>query len=468
MTWRRHRFRRCQRGSTGKPKGVVVSHENAARLFSATEGWFGISDTDVWTLFHSYAFDFSVWEIFGALCHGGRLVIVPYLVSRSPEDFLDLLVSERVTILNQTPSAFRQLMRAATGRETRPRLALRTVIFGGEALEPASLGPWFDRFGDETPRLVNMYGITETTVHVTYRPITKADLDCGTKSPIGEAIPDLALHVLDDAMAPAPAGVPGELYVGGAGLASGYFGRPGLTAERFLPDPFGGDGGRLYRTGDKAVRLADGSVDYLGRLDSQVKIRGFRSELGEIEARLLAEDDIREAVAIARDGEGGPQLFAYVVANADFEADAVKVRLRRHLPDYMVPTQIIPVPAIPLTENGKLDRRALPQPRAVATSRDAPETETERKLAAIWRELLGVEGIGLQDDFFDLGGHSLLAIQVHLQIGRVFGIDVPLRTLFEARGLRELAHAVDGLCAEGNADAEALREMAELMDQMEA
>ncbi|WP_141287286.1 amino acid adenylation domain-containing protein, partial [Ideonella azotifigens] len=218
-------------GSTGRPKGAQLSHRHVARLLSATAPWFGFGPRDVWTLFHSYAFDFSVWEIFGALCTGGRLVVVPYWVSRSPADFMALLRSEQVTVLNQTPSAFQQLVHLPhlPEEEGAAPLALRQVIFGGEALEPESLRPWFDRHGDEMPRLVNMYGITETTVHVTYRPITRADLGLG-RSPVGRAIPDLGLQVLDAALNPLPIGVPGELHVSGAGLARGYLGRPGLSA----------------------------------------------------------------------------------------------------------------------------------------------------------------------------------------------------------------------------------------------
>ncbi|HEX3555022.1 MAG TPA: amino acid adenylation domain-containing protein, partial [Thermoanaerobaculia bacterium] len=275
-------------GSTGQPKGVVVRHGNALRLFSATERWFGFGPEDVWTLFHSYAFDFSVWEIWGALLHGGRLVVVPYWVSRSPEAFYELLRSERVTVLNQTPSAFRQLIwaeeTALAGAE--PDLALRYVIFGGEALEPAGLAPWFERHGDERPRLINMYGITETTVHVTWREVGRADMGRAV-SAVGCPIPDLGVYLLDSSLQPVPVGVPGEMHVSGAGLAEGYLGRPELTAERFVPNPFGEAGSRLYRSGDLARRLPDGDLEYLGRIDHQVKIRGFRIELGEIESALV-------------------------------------------------------------------------------------------------------------------------------------------------------------------------------------
>ena len=232
-------------GSTGKPKGVPISHANVARLFDATEAWFGFDASDVWTLFHSFAFDFSVWEMWGALLYGGRLVVVPYWVSRSPEAFHELLREERVTVLNQTPSAFRQLIQADSESDADPsELALRYVIFGGEALDLQSLRPWFDRHGDARPSLVNMYGITETTVHVTYRPIARADVDNGTGSVIGRPIPDLSIYLLNAARQPVPIGVPGEICVGGAGVARGYLNRPELTAERFVPNPFSADARR--------------------------------------------------------------------------------------------------------------------------------------------------------------------------------------------------------------------------------
>ncbi|MBX5575448.1 pyoverdine non-ribosomal peptide synthetase PvdD, partial [Pseudomonas aeruginosa] len=275
-------------GSTGKPKGTLLTHRNALRLFSATEAWFGFDERDVWTLFHSYAFDFSVWEIFGALLYGGRLVIVPQWVSRSPEDFYRLLCREGVTVLNQTPSAFKQLMAVACSADMATQQpALRYVIFGGEALDLQSLRPWFQRFGDRQPQLVNMYGITETTVHVTYRPVSEADLEGGLVSPIGGTIPDLSWYILDRDLNPVPRGAVGELYIGRAGLARGYLRRPGLSATRFVPNPFpGGAGERLYRTGDLARFQADGNIEYIGRIDHQVKVRGFRIELGEIEAAL--------------------------------------------------------------------------------------------------------------------------------------------------------------------------------------
>jgi len=294
-------------GTTGKPKGSMITHRNVARLFAATDPWFRFDERDVWTLFHSYAFDFSVWEIWGALLYGGRLVIVPYLTSRSPEAFYELLAAESVTVLNQTPSAFRQLIQAEESVGLKP-LRLRSVIFGGEALELQSLKPWFDRHGDRMPQLVNMYGITETTVHVTYRPIGSADLAAAAGSVIGVPIPDLQIYILDPQRRPLPIGVPGEMYVGGAGLARGYLHRAELTAERFVPSPFP-DSERLYRTGDLARFLAGRDIEYLGRIDHQVKIRGFRIELGEIESVLCRHSQIREAVVLAREDSPGSKTL---------------------------------------------------------------------------------------------------------------------------------------------------------------
>ncbi len=299
-------------GSTGKPKGCLVTHYNVVRLFDATWDWYKFDEHDVWTMFHSYAFDFSVWEIWGALFYGGRVVVVPYMISRSPADFYQLLRQERVTVLNQTPSSFRQIIQAEEGLGVQD-LVLRLVIFGGEALDMQSLKPWYDRHGDQKPLLVNMYGITETTVHVTYRPLSVSDTTGG--SVIGRPIPDLQLYILDQHRQPVPIGVPGEMYVGGAGVARGYLNRPELSNERFVPDPFSPEkNARLYKTGDLARFLANGDVEYLGRIDHQVKIRGFRIELGEIEAVLAGHPAVRHSVVIAREDEpGNKQLVAYLV-----------------------------------------------------------------------------------------------------------------------------------------------------------
>ncbi len=309
-------------GSTGKPKGVMVEHSNVVRLFSATQEWFHFDRNDVWTLFHSYAFDFSVWEIWGSLAYGGKLVVVPQLTTRSPQEFYRLLCEEKVTVLNQTPSAFRQLI-AAQGDDGASH-RLRYVIFGGEALEVSSLRPWYEREVNRETRLVNMYGITETTVHVTYRLLEPADTKALGASPIGRRIPDLTIYILDSHQQPVPIGVVGEMYVGGAGVARGYLNRAELTAERFVRDPFAAaEGARMYRTGDLGRWLADGSIEYLGRNDHQVKIRGFRIELGEIEARLAEHPSVGEAAVLAREDQpGDKRLVAYYTTAEDFAEEA--------------------------------------------------------------------------------------------------------------------------------------------------
>ncbi|WP_423810589.1 pyoverdine non-ribosomal peptide synthetase PvdD [Pseudomonas aeruginosa] len=438
-------------GSTGKPKGTLLTHRNALRLFSATEAWFGFDERDVWTLFHSYAFDFSVWEIFGALLYGGRLVIVPQWVSRSPEDFYRLLCREGVTVLNQTPSAFKQLMAVACSADMATQQpALRYVIFGGEALDLQSLRPWFQRFGDRQPQLVNMYGITETTVHVTYRPVSEADLEGGLVSPIGGTIPDLSWYILDRDLNPVPRGAVGELYIGRAGLARGYLRRAGLSATRFVPNPFpGGAGERLYRTGDLARFQADGNIEYIGRIDHQVKVRGFRIELGEIEAALAGLAGVRDAVVLAHDGVGGTQLVGYVVADSAEDAERLRESLReslkRHLPDYMVPAHLMLLERMPLTVNGKLDRQALPQPDASLSQQAyrAPGSELEQRIAAIWAEILGVERVGLDDNFFELGGHSLLATRVISRVRQEQQLDASLKALFERPVLEAFAQGLE-------------------------
>jgi amino acid adenylation domain-containing protein/non-ribosomal peptide synthase protein (TIGR01720 family) len=456
-------------GSTGRPKGALLSHGNVGRLLTATAGEFNFGPDDVWTLFHSYAFDFSVWELFGSLCTGGRLVIVPYYISREPQEFHRLLCDEGVTVLNQTPTAFRQLLPIACASAR--HLALRQVIFGGEALDVASLRPWFERFGDQQPTLVNMYGITETTVHVTYRAIRLADLDGKAQSPIGLPIRDLRWYLLDSQLQPVPVGVAGELYIAGAGLARGYHGRFDLTAERFVPSPFEASQ-RLYRSGDLARQRADGSIDYLGRIDQQVKIRGFRIELGEIEVALLAQPGVRQAVLSVHPGDGGPQLCAYVVAEQTpidpiAWRDNLRAALKVDLPDYMVPSHWLLLDALPLTGNGKLDRKALPVPDAQEWQRpfEAPEGDLEQQLAAIWTDVLGVAQIGRRDNFFELGGHSLLAAQASARVELELGIELPLRALFESTDLQAYA-AMAGQHAPADNDAR-LDALESLLDEME-
>ncbi|WP_169811475.1 non-ribosomal peptide synthetase [Nocardia harenae] len=454
-------------GSTGRPKGVVVPHSAVLRLLDNTRDLFDFGPADVWTLFHSYAFDFSVWEIWGALLHGGRVVVVDHFVARSPQQFRELLRTEGVTVLNQTPSAFYQLIAADLAAPPAPN-ALRTVIFGGEALEPSRLREWQQRY-PRRPALVNMYGITETTVHVTHRV-----LEPGATGAIGRAVPGLTVRLLDERLRPVPAGVPGEIYVSGPQLSRGYLNRPGLTASRFVADPYAGDGTRAYRSGDLARWTATGELEYLGRADQQVNLRGFRIELGEIEARLVRVAGVREAAVIVRhDLADEAAVVGYVVPEKACEVasdaaagaardaaaevapgahsavpgqalDLVAVRqgLAAVLPEHMVPAALVAVERIPLTVNGKLDRAALPAPVFEAAGYRAPRGHAEQLVAAVYADVLGLELAGADDDFFALGGSSLLAAKAAARIGAALDRAVGVRTLFEAPRVADLARAV--------------------------
>ncbi|MGW2873691.1 amino acid adenylation domain-containing protein, partial [Kitasatospora sp. NPDC001225] len=443
-------------GSTGKPKGVALSHANVLRLFTSSERHYHFDAQDVWPLFHSYAFDVSVWEMWGALLHGGRLVVVPATVTRSPDEFLSLLVGTGATILCQTPTAFRSLVAMAADGDPRiDRLNLRAVVFAGERLDLAQLLPWTDRVGAQRPALINMYGITETTVHSTFRQITEEDLAHPADSPVGIPLDDTVIHVLDAAGQLVPVGVPGEIFVGGPAVARGYLDRPELTAERFTPDPFGPAGSRLYRSGDLARRLADGTLESLGRIDGQVKIRGYRIELGEIETALRAHPSVGSAAVIARTSEDGEKvLVAYVVPAEESGSDAADLRahLRGSLPDYMVPAAYVAVQAIPLTPNGKLDHRALPAPdrSAFAASRHvAPRTPVEERFAEVWGEVLGLEKVSVEDSFFDLGGDSIRAVRLVGAL-RTAGYDVSIRDVFQARTIAAMAAGLTGQATDGS------------------
>ncbi|MEV4516217.1 non-ribosomal peptide synthase/polyketide synthase [Dactylosporangium sp. NPDC049525] len=418
-------------GSTGQPKGVAVTHRNVLTLFAAADRLFTFGADDVWTMFHSYAFDFSVWELWGALLYGGRLVVVANDVARDPHRFVELLRAERVTVLNQTPSAFYPL----TAEDT-SGLALRYVVFGGEALDPGRLRPWYATHADDAPLLVNMYGITETTVHVTFRALRRADAAAG--SVIGAALPSLRAHVLDQRLRPVPAGVTGELYVAGDQLARGYLDRPGLTAARFVANPFGP--GRLYRSGDLATRTADGDLVYAGRSDQQVKVRGYRVELGEIESALLDVDGIGNAAVHLHDG----RLVAYLVSGSTVDVEAARASLAQRLPSYMVPAAYVTLPALPLTVNGKLDRAALPAPtgeRAAPVTVDAAEPEAQRVLRELVAEVVGLSEVGADEDFFTVGGDSIIAIQLANRARRA-GLSLTPRDVFVHRTAAALAAAV--------------------------
>ncbi len=458
-------------GSTGKPKGVLVSHNNVIRLFTSTEPWYNFHSGDVWTLFHSFAFDFSVWEIWGALFYGGRIIIVPYLVCRDTKEFHKLLISEKVTILNQTPSAFYQLIEVDKCSNSLEELSLRLVIFGGEALNLSNLKPWFELHGDRFPQLVNMYGITETTVHVTYRPLTIADVKA-TGSLIGRPIPDLQIYLLDRYQQPVPIGVCGEIYVGGAGVGKGYWQRDSLTQERFISNKFSKDpNGRLYKSGDLARYLNDGSLEYLGRIDDQVKIRGFRIELGEIESVLCQHPIVDRVVVIARENaQGDKNLVAYITRNSEESPQVSEFRqfLQDKLPYYMVPSFFVVLNKLPLTSNGKVDRKALPAPTIESSpliidpfkpqdenqknlairpttsitsnpKQSEPRNSREKILVDIWEKILGLDNIGIHDNFFLLGGHSLSSVRLVAEIEKNFNCKFPLSSFFEIGTIAEIS-----------------------------
>ncbi|WP_156658129.1 non-ribosomal peptide synthetase, partial [Mycobacterium kyorinense] len=424
-------------GTTGTPKGVAIPHRNVITLLETLDADLELSAGQVWTQCHSLAFDFSVWEVFGALLHGGRLVVVPDAVVRSPEELHTLLAAEQANVLSQTPAAFYALQTAdALAPELGAQLKLETVVFGGEALEPQRLGGWLDHHPG-LPRLINMYGITETTVHASFREIAETDVD-RSASPIGVPLAHLGFFVLDGWLRPVPAGVVGELYVAGAGLAYGYVRRSALTSSRFVACPFGGPGARMYRTGDVVCWDPDGQLQYLGRADEQVKIRGYRIELGEIQAALARCDGVKQAVVIAReDHPGDKRLVGYVTGTAD--PVAARTRLAERLPAYMVPSAVVVLEALPLTVNGKLDTRALPAPGYQDSDRyRAPSDPVEETLAGIFAEVLGVKRVGVDDSFFELGGDSILSIQVVAR-ARFAGLVFRPRDVFVEQTVARLA-----------------------------
>jgi amino acid adenylation domain-containing protein/non-ribosomal peptide synthase protein (TIGR01720 family) len=423
-------------GSTGRPKGVQVAHCNVVTLLANTQALYKFGENDVWTMFHSAAFDFSVWEMWGALAHGGRLVLVDYFTARSPEAFLELLQRERVTVLNQTPTAFYQLAQADR-LAGEPDLSLRYVIFGGEALDFAQLERWYSRRGDTAPTLVNMYGITETTVHVSYLPLDHDLVRDVSASVIGPALPGLRVYVLDDRLHPVPPGVAGEMYVSGTQTTRGYLGRFGLTSARFVSDPFT-PGARMYRSGDLARWNAHGQLEYLGRNDQQVQVKGYRIELGEVESALLAGAGVAQAAAVAR----GDRLVGYVVPEAGAVIDPVALldQAAEGLASHMVPSVVVVLDQLPLTGNGKLDRKALPEPdfgQQVRVSR-APGSENERILVDLFAEVLGLGTVGVDDSFFTLGGDSIMSIQLVTR-AKAAGVLITPRDVFERKTVAALA-----------------------------
>ena len=433
-------------GSTGRPKGVVVPHVNVVSLVEATRDEYQLGQADVWTLFHSSAFDFSVWEIWGCLLTGGQLVVVPFWVSRTPDEFRALLAAEKVTVLSQTPSAFGQLLTAECAEPA--TLAVRLIVFGGEPLDARMLLPWFDRYPESRCRVVNMFGITETTVHVTAETLTRRHALERSRS-VGRPLPGWHVYVMDAEHRMVPPGVAGEICVGGAGVALGYLNRPELTSERFVPDPHTGQ--LMYRSGDKGRLCPDGRLEHLGRLDSQVKVRGFRIELDEIRTVLLESPGVTAAAVVVhqadKDDHASARLDAYVVLADDAGPVAgVRRRAARILPDHMMPATITPLPALPLTTNGKLDASRLPAPEAADEAPEmaaAPSADRDfsHDLLAVWAGIFS-KGVKPDDNFFELGGNSLYAVQLSAVMQERGWPRIPIREIYRNPTIRRLSACI--------------------------
>ncbi|MBL6448216.1 amino acid adenylation domain-containing protein [Fulvivirga sp. 29W222] len=436
-------------GTTGNPKGVIIEHRNVVRLLFNDELQFDFNNRDVWTMFHSHCFDFSVWEMYGALLYGGKLIIIPKELSREPSGFLKLMLEKKVTILNQTPSAFYNLI-AADSVESKNRLSLRYVIFGGEALKPYQLRSWYQKYPDT--RLINMYGITETTVHVTYKEIGAYEIEHNISN-IGTPIPTLSCYVFDNHLKLVPFGVKGELFVGGDGVGRGYLNKEKLTSERFIINPYNPDE-RLYRSGDGVRLMASGEMEYLGRLDSQVKVRGFRIELGEIESQVLKYDPVDDAIVIDRkDRNGNITLHAYIVSEQGVDITELRSHLAGVLPDYMIPAYFAVIDKIPQTSNGKVNRRMLPE---IEVSQEglyvAPRNKMEERLEEIWAEMLKLDQVSITSNFFSLGGDSMVAIRLIGEVNKRLAIKVSVAELYTHPSIMEFSKCVGkaGLSSSGN------------------
>ncbi|MFC7665895.1 AMP-binding protein [Methylorubrum suomiense] len=439
-------------GSTGRPKGVMVGHGALANLLAAMASELGIDAKDRLLAVTSLSFDIAALELFLPLTAGARLRVAARAETADPRRLAALLEASEATVMQATPATWRQLR--ASRWAGRPGLK---ALCGGEAL-PADLAAWL---AARVGTLWNVYGPTETTIWSSAGRVEAAEGNPDLGHPLAATV----LSVLDDALQPVPIGASGELWIGGAGLARGYRGRPGLTAERFAPDPFGAPGARMYRTGDRVRRRADGRLDYLHRLDHQVKIRGYRIEPGEIEAALSCHPAVGEAVVAQ--APGGEGLLAYAVAAQGTSPEMLHDHLAARLPAHMLPGSILLLDRLPLTPNGKLDRAALPRPDAVATAGAAPQGETETAVAVIWSDLLGVPRIARDDHFFRLGGHSLTATRMVARIESELGRVVPLKAVFEAPTLRVFAAVVEATGAV-DADGEKLARAEALLAELDA
>ncbi len=425
-------------GTTGNPKGVMVEHRNVIALFFNERSLFDFDTNDVWTMFHSHAFDFSVWEMYGALLHGGKLIIVSKAVAKDTPSYLQLLKEEQVTVLNQTPGAFYNLA-GIQELENSYDLALRYVVFGGEALNPARLKRW--HANNPNVKLVNMYGITETTIHVTYKEISEQEINSQINT-IGVPLPHANVLLMDSYQQLVPKGIKGEMYVGGLGVARGYLNNEELTDQKFIENPFQA-GERLYRSGDLARWLDNGELEYLGRADHQVKIRGYRIELGEIQSQIQNVEDIKEALVLTRERRGFKYLVAYCISNKVLSASDLKTELLTKLPEHMVPSHYVFLEQFPLTSNGKVARGRLPEPQLTDEENYlAPSNELEEKLQGIWQEQLRVDRIGIRDNFFAVGGDSMKAISLISKINQELSLSVNIADLYEYQTIELVANYI--------------------------
>ncbi len=454
-------------GTTGKPKGSLIEHRNVVRLLFNDKFQFDFSKKDVWTLFHSYCFDFSVWEMYGALLYGGKLIIVPDSVKRDPFEYRRLLIKEKVTVLNQTPSSFYNLVNVDLESEQKD-IDLKYVIFGGEALKPLKLKKWKEKYSQT--KLINMYGITETTVHVTYKEITENEINSNISN-IGKPIPTLTVYILDKNMKLVPVGVPGEICVGGDGVCRGYLYRQDLTNQKFVRNPYNTNE-ILYRSGDLGKISTNGEIEYLGRLDHQVKIRGFRIELGEIESQLLKIEGINEVIVLDKTNTNDEKyLSAYYVRDKDVKKGKnntisnIELRqiLSEILPDYMIPSYFVELDQMPITSNGKIDRKALPEPK-VETKDEiiSPETDQEKQMVKIWSEILDADenSIGLDTNYFTVGGDSMKAIRLISKINSHFNSKLKIPDIYHNQTIQHLLSVVNkkDIDKESEPDKEKIRE----------
>lgn len=441
-------------GSTGNPKGVMISHHNLLSLFDASLSVYQFNDNDIWTLFHSIAFDFSVWEIWGALLFGAKLIITPPELKNDINSFYQLLIDEEVTILNVTPRMFETLISidqlfSETNQINKPCHALKYIIFGGDALHVKKLEPWLVRYGDHQPILMNMYGITEITIHATYKRIFASDLESNHTSPIGKTLPLQFGYVLNEALKPVEIGEIGELYIGGDRLALGYLNLKELTDERFIQNPFGQ--GKIYKSGDLVKLLTNNEYDYIGRSDNQVKIRGYRIELDDISSHISKYPNILSNTVIAKEsGDGNQQLIAYCVLkdNADQNIrQSIYEFLKKKIPEYMIPQIYIILDALPLTINGKVDKTLLLNPKRqdhlLKTKYHSAKTKIEKKLRVLFQSALSIKKIGIDDNFFSLGGHSLILIELFKNIRKEFGINLDFFSVYENPTITNIAKLID-------------------------